>query len=65
VDPEGRVTIQGTVRGEQRIQTCHLILDRDERMVGGECTCSFYAHNKLHKGPCEHILALRVRYHAH
>ena len=25
-----------------------------------ECTCNFYQQNKLFKGPCEHILALRI-----
>ena len=34
-------------------------LDADERIVEAECTCGFYQHNKLHKGPCAHMLALR------
>ena len=33
-------------------------------MVGGHCTCGFYIRNKLMRGPCEHMLALRRIVHA-
>nr|WP_239578703.1 SWIM zinc finger family protein [Archangium primigenium] len=29
-------------------------------MVFGECTCNFFQQNKLFRGPCEHLLALRL-----
>ena len=37
---------------------------RDEilRIVRAECTCNFFQQNKLHKGPCEHMLALRIQH---
>ncbi len=38
-------------------------LDRDERIVQAKCTCNWHVRNKLFKGPCEHILALRM-FHA-
>jgi hypothetical protein len=28
--------------------------------VRAECTCNFFQQNKLHKGPCEHMLAIRL-----
>ena len=37
-------------------------IDADERMIRAECTCNFYSQNKLHKGPCEHILATRMQH---
>jgi predicted nucleic acid-binding Zn finger protein len=37
-------------------------IDVDQRLSRGQCTCNFYGQNKLHKGPCEHMLALRMAY---
>ncbi len=37
-----------------------LVIDKDQRIVGGQCDCSFFIQNKLHKGPCEHMLAMRL-----
>jgi hypothetical protein len=39
-----------------------LRLDGDERIVEAECTCNFFQQNRLRKGPCEHILALRLQH---
>jgi hypothetical protein len=39
-----------------------LRLDGDERMVEAECSCNFFQQNQLRKGPCEHILALRLQH---
>jgi hypothetical protein len=33
-----------------------------ERLASATCTCNFYTQNKLYKGPCEHILALRIQH---
>jgi len=35
-------------------------IDSDQRLSKGECDCNFYRQNKLFKGPCEHMLALRI-----
>lgn len=37
-----------------------MVIDHDERMTEPKCTCNFYQQNKLFKGPCEHLLALRL-----
>jgi hypothetical protein len=39
-----------------------LTVDADERMIQAECTCNWHQQNKLYKGPCEHILALRMQH---
>ena len=38
-------------------------IDPDDRMVGGSCGCGFFIRNRLMRGPCEHMLALRRFYH--
>ena len=39
-----------------------LRLDADERISDAGCTCSFFQQNRLRKGPCEHVLALRLHH---
>jgi hypothetical protein len=56
------LTLMGTVWDDAHAHQPELVLDRDERLMKGSCTCSFYVRNKLHKGPCEHLLALRMQY---
>src|SRR5207302_1169730 len=47
-------------RNEQPV----LRLDADDRLVEARCTCGFYVHNKMTRGPCEHMLAVRRIFHA-
>lgn len=54
--PEGRVQLQGRVGSFQP----SLVLDADRRLIQGECGCPYHYQNKLRKGPCEHLLALRL-----
>jgi hypothetical protein len=35
-------------------------LNNDLRIVDGNCSCSYYFTNQLKKGPCEHMIALRL-----
>ena len=37
-----------------------LYIDADDRLVKANCTCSFFKHNNLRLGPCEHIIATRM-----
>jgi hypothetical protein len=41
-----------------------IVLDRDQRLIEARCSCHFYVHNKLYKGPCEHMLAIRRKHAA-
>lgn len=61
-DTEGKIALQGMVRENSREYNPALTCDRDERMIQAECTCNWYQQNKLYKGPCEHILALRMQH---
>ncbi|HBQ98503.1 MAG TPA: hypothetical protein DD761_08300 [Cyanobacteria bacterium UBA11691] len=62
-DSGGALLLQGTVRDQGKTYAPNLTIDRDERIIKAECTCNWHQQNKLYKGPCEHILALRM-YHA-
>ena len=37
-----------------------LMLDTDQRLTVGECNCHYFHQNRLRRGPCEHMLALRL-----
>ena len=58
---DGSLELRGTVKDGGKVHTPALRLDGDQRMVFGECTCNFFQQNKLFKGPCEHLLALRLQ----
>ncbi len=53
--------LNGTVEdGDKKFYT-RLMIDKDERLIEADCQCAFYKKNKLYKGPCEHILATRMK----
>jgi len=57
---EGSQTeLKGTVKGKRKTFTASMQIDGDERLKSAQCDCSFYGENKLRKGPCEHMLAVR------
>jgi hypothetical protein len=60
---EGQLRISGEVLDNAVRYQPVIVLDRDQRLVEASCSCHFYVHNKLYKGPCEHMLAIR-RQHA-
>ena len=51
----------GTVQDKNRKENVSMTIDNDERIAKAHCNCNFYMMNKLRKGPCEHILALRLK----
>jgi len=53
-----------TGKGQGGQSDAWLRLDADDRIVEAGCTCNFFQQNRLRKGPCEHMLALRLQ-HAH
>lgn len=61
-DRAGTLVLQGTVEDKGNIYNPSLTVDADERMINAECTCNWHTQNKLYKGPCEHILALRMQH---
>ena len=59
---DGTLILRARVQDRHRQYHPELTVDGDERMVRAVCTCNFYTQNKLHKGPCEHILATRMQH---
>ena len=60
-DRAGNLAFQGNVRDRGKTYNPAVVVDRDERITSAECTCNWHQQNKLYKGPCEHILALRMQ----
>jgi hypothetical protein len=61
VNPDGVLEISGAVKDKEKIYEVVLSIDRDQRLAQANCTCNFFMMNKLFKGPCEHILAVRLK----
>lgn len=61
VNPENILEIAGTVKDKAKIYDVSLSIDSDQRITNANCSCNFFMMNKLLKGPCEHILAVRLR----
>ncbi|WP_315789096.1 SWIM zinc finger family protein [Fischerella sp. JS2] len=61
-DREGILVLEGNVQDKEKIYNPTLTIDPDERIICAECTCNWHQQNKLYKGPCEHILALRMQH---
>ncbi len=57
---DGGLHLVGRIKDRGRIFAPDLTFDADRRLVRGECSCDFFVRNRLHKGPCEHMLALRA-----
>ena len=62
-DREGRRIVCGEVLDDGKPVKPMIGLDADDRLVEARCECWFYGHNRLMRGPCEHMLALRRLFH--
>ena len=60
---DGRRIVDGEVVDNAKTVKPMIALDTDDRLVDARCDCYYYGHNKLMRGPCEHMLALRRLYH--
>lgn len=49
----------GRVRDGERSHVPWLRLSADEQIVDAHCDCNFFRQNRLRRGPCAHVLALR------
>jgi hypothetical protein len=56
---DDQTLLKGTVKGKRKTFTTSMQIDGDERLKTATCDCSYYGENKLRKGPCEHMLAVR------
>lgn len=57
---DGGLHLAGRIKDKGKMFAPDLTFDADRRLVAGECSCDFFIRNRLHKGPCEHMLALRA-----
>ena len=62
VDDRKVVSLSGKVKTGNRDFSPTLHIDGDERIVDATCSCNWHQQNRLRKGPCEHILALRMQH---
>ncbi|WP_431050086.1 SWIM zinc finger family protein [Roseateles sp. L2-2] len=54
-----RIVVDGEVKLKDQLFTPRLILNADQQLVDGSCQCNFFRQNRLRRGPCAHMLALR------
>lgn len=54
------IRLAGKIVRMNKTFNAEITIDKDERLSEGSCTCYFYSQNKLFKGPCEHMLAIRM-----
>jgi predicted nucleic acid-binding Zn finger protein len=59
-ESEGRLNVAGRIQFRGRVTPAWFVLDADRRMLEGECSCDYFIRNRLHRGPCDHLLALRA-----
>lgn len=59
---ETQTQIQGAVMDNAKTYSTTVVIDKNMKLVDASCHCWYFGQNKLHKGPCEHILATRIRW---
>ncbi len=57
--PDDCLQLSGKLKGPRKTFNPLLVIDGDEKIKSAHCDCSYYIENKLYKGPCEHMLAIR------
>jgi len=57
---EGAVRLSGVARHGDRRYRAMLVIDADQRIVDGACECNQFTQHRLRRGPCAHMLALRL-----
>jgi hypothetical protein len=62
IDTSGTLHLAGSIKYRSQTYKPTAQIDRDERMIVANCSCNWHQQNKLFKGPCEHILALRMQH---
>ncbi len=60
VDTAEGLVLEGRILDRSKLFAPKITFDGDRRLVAGECSCDYFIRNRLHRGPCEHMLALRA-----
>ena len=64
VDANDRsTTLHGMVKTADKVFNTKLVINADQQLEEAICQCPFFKKNKLYKGPCEHILATRIKHY--
>lgn len=56
----GGARLAGWVEGDHARYRVHLTLDAGGAILGGSCTCPWILKHGMKRGPCKHLLALRL-----
>jgi hypothetical protein len=59
---EESTQIYGSVLDNSKAYSTMLVIDKEMKLKDATCNCWYFGQNKLHKGPCEHILATRSKW---
>ncbi|MDP2341689.1 MAG: hypothetical protein Q8O67_12090 [Deltaproteobacteria bacterium] len=60
-DPKPGYKLSGSVKGANNVVVRpQLHVDGDGNIITGSCTCAWHREHSLTRGPCEHLLALRL-----
>ena len=57
---EAGTTVKARLQDGKKVYAVELAFDVERRIKAAECGCDYYIQNRLHRGPCEHMLALRA-----
>jgi hypothetical protein len=57
--------LSGSAKGDDNHRVRPLLhADHESKIIEASCTCEFYRKHKLTRGPCQHVLALRLAHMA-
>ncbi|MCH8619558.1 SWIM zinc finger family protein [Undibacterium sp. TS12] len=56
---EWQASVSANMENTKKLRKTMIRLDNDDRLVDGLCSCDFYVRNRMFRGPCEHMLAVR------
>lgn len=56
---EWQASVSASIGNTKKLRQALIRLDNDDRLVDGACSCDFFVRNRMFRGPCEHMLAIR------
>lgn len=56
---EWKASVSISITNTKKLSKTMIRLDNDDRLVEGNCSCDYFVRNRMFRGPCEHMLAIR------
>jgi len=56
---EWKASVSASITNTKKLSKTMIRLDNDDRLVEGNCSCDYFVRNRMFRGPCEHMLAIR------